>query len=56
MSSFKQRWLHLDAFDATQLACEGTNLIGGAFKDDGNNAVIASGKTLAADDDACVTG
>ena len=48
--------LHLDAFDATQLACEGTYLIGGAFKDDGNDAVTFSWKTLAADDDARMTG
>ena len=54
MSSFKQRRLHLDAFDATQLAREGTNLIGGAFENDGNDAVITTGKALAADDDACV--
>ena len=54
--SFQQRRLHLDAFDATQLAREGTNLIGGAFENDGNDAVITTGKALAADDDACVTG
>ena len=54
--SFKQGRLHLDAFDATQLAREGTYLVGGAFKDDGNDAVITTGKALAADDDACVTG
>ena len=48
--------LHLDAFDATQLACEGTYLIGGAFKDDGNDAVMLARKTLAADDDARMTG
>ena len=53
---FQQRRLHLNAFDAAQLAREGTYLIGGAFENDGNNAVIASGKALAADDDACVTG
>ena len=53
---FEQRRLHLDAFDATQLAREGTYLVGGAFKDDGNDAVMLSWKTLAADDDACMTG
>ena len=56
MSSFKQSRLHLDAFDATQLAREGTNLIGGAFENDGNDAVITTGKALTADDDARVTG
>ena len=56
MSSFKQSRLHLDAFDATQLAREGTNFIGGAFENDGNNAVITTGKALTADDDARVTG
>ena len=56
MSSFKQGRLHLDAFDATQLAREGTNLIGSTFENDGNDAIIATGKALAADDDACVTG
>ena len=39
MSSFQQSRLHLDAFDATQLAREGTYLVGGTFKDDGNDAV-----------------
>ena len=56
MSSFKQGRLHLDAFDAAQLACEGTYLIGGAFENDGNDTVSASGKALAADDDVCMTG
>jgi len=56
MSSFKQSRLHLNAFDATQLACEGTYLIGGTFENDGNDAVITTGKTLSADDDASVTG
>ena len=56
MSCFKQGRFHLDAFDATQLARERTNLIGGAFENDGNDAVITTGKALAADDDACVTG
>ena len=56
MSSFKQGRLHLDAFNAPQLACEGTYLISGAFENDGNDAVITTGKALAADDDACVTG
>ena len=56
MSSFKQGRLHFDAYDATQLASEGANLIGGAFKNDGNDAVITTGKALAADDDARVTG
>ena len=56
MSSFKQSRLHLDPFDATQLAREGTNLIGGAFENDGNDAVITTREALAADDDACVTG
>ena len=51
---FEQRRLHLDAFDAAQLACEGTYLVGGAFKDNGNDAVMLSWKTLAADDDACM--
>ena len=54
--SFKQGRLHLDAFDTTQLACEGTYLIGGTFKDDRNNAVSVSWKTLAADDDARMAG
>ena len=52
----EQRRLHLDAFDATQLACEGTYLVGGAFKDDGNDSVICSWKTLTADDDARMAG
>ncbi len=56
MSSFKQRRLYLDAFDAAQLAREGTYLIGGAFENDRNDAVITTGKALATDDDACVTG
>ena len=56
MSCFKQGRFHLDALDATQLAREGTNLIGSAFENDGNDTVSASGKALAADDDACVTG
>ena len=52
----EQSRLHLDAFDAAQLACEGTYLVGGAFKDNGNDAVSVSWKTLAADDNACMTG
>ena len=56
MSSFKQSRLHLDAFDATQLACEGANLIGGTFENDGNDAVVSTREALAADDDARVTG
>jgi len=56
MIRFQQGRLHLDAFDATQLAREGTNLIGGTFKNDGNDAVISTRKALAADDDARVTG
>ena len=56
MNSFKQGRLHLDAFDATQLTREGTYLVGGTFENDGNDAVITTGKALAADDDACVTG
>ena len=51
---FEQRRLHLDALYATQLAGEGTYLVGGAFEDDGNDAVMLSWKTLAADDDACM--
>ena len=49
---FQQHGFHLDAFDAAQLACEGTYLIGGAFEDDGNQTVLLARKTLAADDDA----
>ena len=56
MSSFKQSRLHLNAFDAAQLAREGTYFISGAFKNDGNDAIITTGKALAADDDARVTG
>ena len=56
MIRFQQGRLHLDAFDAAQLASEGTYLVGGAFKDDGNDAVSVSWKTLAADDDARMTG
>lgn len=52
---FEQSRFHLDAFDATQLACEGTYLIGGAFENDGNKTVLLARKTLTADDDACVT-
>lgn len=52
---FEQSRLHLDAFDAAQLASEGTYLIGGAFENDGNQTVLLARKTLTADDDACVT-
>ena len=55
MSVFQQSRLYFNAFDAAQLACEGTYLVGGAFKDDGNDAVRATGKALAADDDVGVT-
>ena len=48
MSSFKQSRLHLDAFDATQLAREGTYFISGAFKNDGNDAVITTREALTA--------
>ena len=56
MSSFKQSRLHLDAFDATQLARKRTNFICSAFKNDGNDAVITTREALTADDDARVTG
>ena len=52
---FEQSRLHLDAFDAAQLASEGTDFVCRAFEDDGNKAVMLARKTLAADDDACVT-
>lgn len=39
MRSFQQRRFHFDAFNTSQLAREGTNLISGAFEDDGNDAV-----------------
>lgn len=48
--------LHFDALDTSQLAGEGTDFVRSAFKNDGNDAVLFSWKTLAANDNVGVMG